>query len=106
MRPTSYSLLNPAVRVLSDAREWVSLWQERRPTSLNGPAVKLSGPDHGEGRLGVPLIRPRAAGGSAEIARLADVLEEVHFASELWDDETARTQGAVFVDGVRAILPE
>ncbi|AZU04047.1 hypothetical protein X907_1514 [Glycocaulis alkaliphilus] len=43
---------------------------------------------------------------SAEIARLADVLEEVHLASEQWDDETVRTQGAVFVDGVRTVLPE
>lgn len=43
---------------------------------------------------------------SAEIERLADALEEVHLASEQWDDDTVREQGAVFVEGVRTILPE
>ncbi|KPP82179.1 MAG: hypothetical protein HLUCCA04_05465 [Oceanicaulis sp. HLUCCA04] len=43
---------------------------------------------------------------SAELDELAVALEEVHLASEQWDDETVREQGAVFVDGVRVILPE
>lgn len=43
---------------------------------------------------------------SAEIGRLADVLEDVHLASERWDDETVREQGADFVQGVRTVLPE
>lgn len=43
---------------------------------------------------------------SAELDGLAAALEEVHLASEQWDDETVREQGAVFVDGVRVIFPE
>jgi len=43
---------------------------------------------------------------SAELDTLAVALEEVHLASEQWDDETVREQGAVFVNGVRVILPE
>lgn len=43
---------------------------------------------------------------STETARLADALEEVHLASEQWDEETVREQGAVFVEGVRTVLPD
>ncbi|TRO95555.1 hypothetical protein FKB34_08060 [Glycocaulis profundi] len=42
---------------------------------------------------------------SAEIEALAEALEEVHLASEQWDDETVKAQGEVFTSGVRTILP-
>lgn len=43
---------------------------------------------------------------SAELDTLSAALEEVHLASEQWDDETVTEQGEVFVSGVRVILPE